>query len=278
MNAEARAWSVAPVDPDGNAVLVAPSVRGGALGATSVQRPHRPTKRRSEVIEREAEDVSWNVLAEELVPFPVSARRVRFEERSGADGRTDLSPHDREDADCSRRYGEAWLQRELIALRYRADAGYPALDRRVLSPARPPVGAELATATPATARATHHLDISNPERRARSVGEVAQTRAAAADEPRGLRRLLPGVATLAVLAGLWAGAGMLAAAQRPPLAVLPGSVKTPAGYVYVVRPGDTLWSIATRLRPGGDPRVLVEELQSQVRGATLVPGSRLRLP
>jgi hypothetical protein len=93
-----------------------------------------------------------------------------------------------------------------------------------------------------------------------------------------LRRLLPGVATLAAVAGLWLGAGMLAAGQHPPLAVLPGSVKTPAGYVYVVRPGDTLWSIATRLQPGGDPRALVAELESQVPGGTLVPGSRLLLP
>ncbi|MGA8682282.1 MAG: LysM domain-containing protein, partial [Acidimicrobiales bacterium] len=101
---------------------------------------------------------------------------------------------------------------------------------------------------------------------------------AVAVKPRGLRRLLPGVATLAALAGIWAGAGMLSSSQARPLAVLPGSVKVPGGYSYVVRPGDTLWSIATRLDPGGDPRALVTELSAQVPGGTLQPGSRLRLP
>ena len=83
---------------------------------------------------------------------------------------------------------------------------------------------------------------------------------------RGLRRLLPGVATLAALAGMWAGARVLSAAHARPLAVLPGSVKAPGGYVYVVRPGDTLWSIATRLDPSGDPRPLVAQLEAEVHG------------
>jgi hypothetical protein len=93
-----------------------------------------------------------------------------------------------------------------------------------------------------------------------------------------LRRLLPGVATLAALAGIWAGAGVLSSTQSHPLAVLPGSVKTPGGYMYVVKPGDTLWSIATRLDPSGDPRPLVAQLTHQVRGGELLPGSRLDLP
>jgi hypothetical protein len=93
-----------------------------------------------------------------------------------------------------------------------------------------------------------------------------------------LRRLLPGAATLAVLLGVWFGAGALSDLRRPPLAVLPGSVKIPGGYRYVARPGDTLWSIASKLQPGADPRVLVAKLEQQLHGAQLAVGDELKLP
>jgi LysM repeat protein len=48
---------------------------------------------------------------------------------------------------------------------------------------------------------------------------------------------------------------------------------------YVVRPTDTLWSIATRYY-AGDPREGIWRLQQRNRldGTTLVPGQRLVLP
>ena len=48
---------------------------------------------------------------------------------------------------------------------------------------------------------------------------------------------------------------------------------------YVVRPTDTLWSIAAR-RYAGDPREGIWQLQQRnhLRGTTLVPGQRLVLP
>lgn len=50
--------------------------------------------------------------------------------------------------------------------------------------------------------------------------------------------------------------------------------------VYVVRPGDTLWSIAERLRPGEDPRPLVDAIEraNGVSAGGLVPGQSLRIP
>ncbi len=95
---------------------------------------------------------------------------------------------------------------------------------------------------------------------------------------RGLRRLLPGAATLAVLASVWFGAGALSDAHRPALTVPAGAVKVSGGYRYVARPGDTLWSIASNLEPGGDPRILVAGFEQQLHGAELVPGDELRLP
>jgi LysM repeat protein len=49
--------------------------------------------------------------------------------------------------------------------------------------------------------------------------------------------------------------------------------------VYVVQPGDTLWSIASA-RYAGDPREGVWKLQgrNQLAGATISPGQKLVLP
>jgi nucleoid-associated protein YgaU len=112
-----------------------------------------------------------------------------------------------------------------------------------------------------------------PERRV-----VAGRRTGHATGVRRLGRWLPGVATLVVLGALWAGAGALSSARPHALAALPGARRVADGYVYVVRPGDTLWAIATRIDPNGDPRAVVAELSSELHGATLQPGEQLRLP
>ncbi|HXW35673.1 MAG TPA: LysM peptidoglycan-binding domain-containing protein, partial [Acidimicrobiales bacterium] len=93
------------------------------------------------------------------------------------------------------------------------------------------------------------------------------------------RRFVLGVLAAALLAALalpWGGAG------GQPL-VLPGSAQAGSQSlsphsIYVVRPGDTLWSIAERLDPGGDPRPVVAQLSARLHGDTLIPGQALRLP
>ena len=49
--------------------------------------------------------------------------------------------------------------------------------------------------------------------------------------------------------------------------------------IYVVRPGDTLWSVAERTY-SGDPRQGVWELQQRnhLAAATIVPGEKLVVP
>jgi LysM repeat protein len=56
-----------------------------------------------------------------------------------------------------------------------------------------------------------------------------------------------------------------------------GSAGKPVG--YIVKPSDTLWSIAAR-HYAGDPREGVWKLQQRnhLSGTTLVPGQRLVLP
>ena len=43
----------------------------------------------------------------------------------------------------------------------------------------------------------------------------------------------------------------------------------------VVRPGDSLWSVAARLAPGEDPRPVVDALADSRNGAPLVVGERV---
>ncbi len=52
----------------------------------------------------------------------------------------------------------------------------------------------------------------------------------------------------------------------------------PAGVrLYVVKPGDTLWGIATSLAGNGDPRPIMDRLARQVPTGVLVVGERLAL-
>lgn len=71
----------------------------------------------------------------------------------------------------------------------------------------------------------------------------------------------------------WLGSGPLSAPE--PVA---GVATQPVGSAsYVVRPGDTLWSIARRLQPSGDIRPLVQDLAAQLGDAPLRVGQRLDL-
>ena len=79
-------------------------------------------------------------------------------------------------------------------------------------------------------------------------------------------------ALLLLLAGL---VGVLAAAST-------GEAASPAGPAptVVVRPGDTLWSIAARYAPGPDPFGTIEQIRqlNRLDGYTLHAGQTLVLP
>jgi len=79
--------------------------------------------------------------------------------------------------------------------------------------------------------------------------------------------------TAAIVAGAWAG---------PFAEVVHGDPEpAPAAAIgYVVRQGDTLWSIVERLRPGEDPRPGVDAIvaANHLDPGSLVPGQVLLVP
>jgi hypothetical protein len=59
-----------------------------------------------------------------------------------------------------------------------------------------------------------------------------------------------------------------------------GSSEGPGRRVYVVRTGDTVWSIATRFADGADPRELVDAIgrRNRIDVGAIVPGQSLVIP
>ncbi len=92
------------------------------------------------------------------------------------------------------------------------------------------------------------------------------------------RRLLSYLVSAAILAATWGIGGALAGLHASRIAVLPGTVHTSGGYLYTVRSGDTVWSIATQLDPSGDPRPLVAQIDAHLAGTAIYPGERILVP
>jgi len=101
------------------------------------------------------------------------------------------------------------------------------------------------------------------------------TARAAAVRRRHILLAIVAVGLLVALAVPWSGRGSDGLASPGPTPT--GSTLSPHS-VYVVQPGDTLWSIAERLDPQGDPRPTLTTLTEQVGGDTVRPGERLLLP
>jgi Tfp pilus assembly protein FimV len=88
-----------------------------------------------------------------------------------------------------------------------------------------------------------------------------------------LRLTRRGIVVLCALVAVLAGTLLALAALSSPAA--PGGHAAPA--TVTVRSGDTLWSIASRVAPGADPRAEVAALQrlNHLGGTALTPGQVL---
>jgi hypothetical protein len=84
-----------------------------------------------------------------------------------------------------------------------------------------------------------------------------------------------------VLAAL-AGLGLVLTVARAGAALggstLASSGRLPHVQQVVVRPGDSLWSIAQRAAPGHDPRPIVDALEAAHGSAALTPGEPISVP
>ena len=85
---------------------------------------------------------------------------------------------------------------------------------------------------------------------------------------------------LLVMAGAVAvGSGALASLAPAPPAASAGAARASAGASSVlVRPGDTMWSIARRIQPHGDVRALVDQLVAANGSSSLQAGDRVVVP
>ncbi len=106
---------------------------------------------------------------------------------------------------------------------------------------------------------------------------------AALPEPRVYRRRRAVALLVLVVAVLVAATALRSALAGPGGGALTtsgssGAFTAPASRIYVVQPGDSLWSIVRATGRGGDPRPQVDRLALQLAGRPLQPGDRLRLP
>jgi Tfp pilus assembly protein FimV len=134
------------------------------------------------------------------------------------------------------------------------------------------VATELVPTVSIPARARQVAPVAPPERWA-SVTALYPPGDAGNSTVRLTRRGIV-VLTVAVLA-LGAALIWLAKLSAPQAAAAP-----PAPHSVTVRPGDTLWSIASRVAPDRDPRAEVAALQQRnhLAGVQLLPGQVLRVP
>ena len=94
--------------------------------------------------------------------------------------------------------------------------------------------------------------------------------------------VLVAVAVVAVtgirLALAGAGGGALTASGSARAGGGAAAGPSSSGHIYVVQPGDSVWSIVEATSRGGDPRPEVDRLTAALGGQPLQPGERLQLP
>ena len=92
------------------------------------------------------------------------------------------------------------------------------------------------------------------------------------------RRVLAAIVLTVLVLTVWAALRVLGSATAFSAPERSPAVAPTAGQAHVVQPGETLWSIARRLDPGGDPRPVVDRLAAAHGGSQIVAGEVIVLP
>jgi hypothetical protein len=93
------------------------------------------------------------------------------------------------------------------------------------------------------------------------------------------RRILVGlVLTAVVLVAALLTGRLVTGSASPTSADASGAAGVAAPATYVVRPGDTLWSIASQVAPDLDVRIAVDQLVARNGRSPIVVGQELELP
>jgi hypothetical protein len=126
-----------------------------------------------------------------------------------------------------------------------------------------------------TTRATARQRPTTLPRRAVAAG-AARTVSPATYWRRRIAVVVLAVALVLVMAraGAALGGSTPAAPERHP-AHSSATAASDTGRSTLVRPGDSLWTVAERLAPGSDPRPIVDALSEARHGTVLTPGESI---
>ena len=103
--------------------------------------------------------------------------------------------------------------------------------------------------------------------------------------PAGMRSV--GWASVALVLGIGCGVALHLLGAPPSRGLSTGTsiggsgaveLQSVSAVMYVVQPGDTLWSIVHSIDPTGDERPLVDKLVSQLHGSVVYPGEQVEVP
>lgn len=134
----------------------------------------------------------------------------------------------------------------------------------------------VAIATASSHRSPSHRSPSRPSRPVLVVLPPV-TRPGARMYRRRRLAVVAAALSLLLLPALVMVAAVASTTVHPETAPASAPAVAPAASVYVVQPGDTLWSIAHQVEPQADPRDVVDRLVELNGSGALQPGQRLRL-
>lgn len=122
--------------------------------------------------------------------------------------------------------------------------------------------------------------VSSPCGSRRGLPERSRSGGVTRREPRHVRLTRRGRAARSVILSTALASVLIAFPTALPAVGVASPDRGISGSEVVIRPGESLWSVAARHAPGRDPSETVEEIRrlNRLSGYVVYPGQRLRLP